>query len=151
MSPSAATATAPSASDNRDAVTTSQLERVIEFGSAHWLPSLLSDLRSLELSGVNVPGIGDFRVAASTADHVRRLVAAMPTLSLPEPKLSPFSGGGIALTFSSGNKELTFTAYPNHEDFVFSLINENEDISKDGAITLEHHSQLVDLLKAIVG
>jgi hypothetical protein len=124
---------------NRDVVRPSQLVRVVEFASARWLPSLLSDLRSLETLGQNIPGLGDLRVSATTADHVRRLLTAISGVSLPEPTLAPFSGGGVALTCSIGNKELTFTAYADHDDFVFSRTNENDELADDGVVNLEQH------------
>lgn len=153
MSPFGAAATATKlAPANREDVRPSQLERVLEFESARWLPSLLSDLRSLETSGLNIPGIGDLRVAHSTADNVRRLLtlaAAAPLREpLPEPALSPFSGGGVALTWNLGNRELTFTVYPEHEDFVFARTDENDE--KNGILTLDQSSQLSDVIAAFL-
>lgn len=144
MSPFSAAATAPISSRNQDPVASSQLERVLEFQSARWLPSLLSDLRSLELNGENIAGVGDFRVAHSTADNLRRLLTVISGLSLPEPKLSPFSGGGIALTCGVRNKELTVTAYPNHDDFVISVTAENDDL-EDHILTLDQSAQIASL------
>ncbi len=138
MSPYAAAATAPiSTAKNPVPITSAQLERVVVVESSRWLPSLLSDLRSLEVSGANVPGIGDFRVAPNTANNVRRLLTVISGASLPEPKLSPFSGGGIALSCSIGNSELTFTAYPDQNDFVFSRTNEDDELADEGILTLE--------------
>lgn len=136
--PTATTTLAPVNRNLADQVRPSQLERVVKFDeSAQWLPSVLSDLRSLETSGENVPGIGDFTVASSTADNVRRLLIAISGTSLPEPKLAPFSGGGIALICSMGNSELMFTAYPGHHDFVFSRTNEADELADQGTVTLE--------------
>jgi hypothetical protein len=150
VSPSAATASARiAAPDGRDAVS-SQLERVVEFEAARWLPALLSDLRTLEVSGVDVPGIGDFRVAHTTADNVRRLLTIISGTSLSGPTLSPFSGGGVALTCSAGNRSLTFTAYPDHGDFVFSRTDENDDLVDDGMITLDQNGQLSAVIAAFL-
>lgn len=153
MSPFSAAATATSlASTKPEAVRPSQLERVVEFESARWLPSLLSDLRSLETSGVNIPGIGDLRVAHSTADNVRRLLTLAAAASLreplPEPALSPFSGGGVALTWNLGNRELTFTVYPEHEDFVFARTDENDE--KNGVLKLDQTTQLSNVITAFL-
>ena len=114
-----------------------QLQLVVQFESARWLPSVLSDLRSLEVSGVNVAGVGDFQVAHTTADNVRRLLTVISGASVPEPRLAPFSGGGVAITSSMGNRELTFTAYPDHDDFVFSRTNDNDELADDGVVSLE--------------
>ena len=145
MSPFSGAATALIWSRNPDSVASSQLERVVEFQSARWLPSLLSDLRSLELSGENIAGIGNFRVAHSTADNLRRLLTVISGLSLPEPKLSPFSGGGIALTCGARNKELTVTTYPNHDDFVFTVTAGNDEV-EDEILTLDQTAQIATLL-----
>lgn len=155
MSPFAAAATATRlAPENRDIVRPSQLERVVEFESARWLPSLLSDLRSLETSGLEIPGVGDLRVAHATADNVRRLltvtVAAPLSEPLPEPALAPFSGGGVALTWNLGNRELTFTVYPEHEDFVFVRTDDNDEPIEDGVLTLNQSSQLSNVIKAFL-
>lgn len=122
----------------KNPVATSQLARVVDFDSARWLPSLLSELRSLEVSGVNIPGIGDFQVTHSTADNVRRLLTVISGTSIPEPRLAPFSGGGVALTCSMGSRELTFTAYPEHDDFVFSRTDDNDELVDDGVVSLGH-------------
>lgn len=146
MSPYSSAATARVSSSTPDHVTSSQLDRVVRFESARWLPSLLSDLRSLEYAGENIPGIGDFRIARSTADNVRRLLTVISGSPLPEPRLAPFSGGGLALICSIGEKELTFSTYPSHEGFVFSVSNENDDRAEDGIITLEQNDQLARLI-----
>jgi hypothetical protein len=118
---------------------------VVQFESARWLPTLLSDLRSLETSGENIPGLGDLRVSPATADHVRLLLTAISTAPLPEPTLAPFSGGGVALTCNIGNRELTLTAYPDQRDFVF-MLNENDEPIEDGTIRLEQRERLRDVI-----
>src|SRR5258708_1185200 len=147
MSPFPATATAARlAPTNPDLARAPHLERVVGFESARWLPSLLSELRSLETSGANVRGVGDLRVANATADNVRRLltVTAEATIRepLPEPALAPFSGGGVALTWNLGNRELTFTDYPENKDFVFARTDDNDEIFQDGILALNKTDQV---------
>jgi hypothetical protein len=150
MSPSAATASARIAGPSGREAVAPQLERVVEFKAARWLPSVLSDLRTLELAGADVPGIGDFRVGQATANNVRRLLTIISGSELPEPKLAPFAGGGVALTCSIGNRDLTFTAYPDHGEFVFSNKDENDDLVDDGMITLEQQGQLNGVIAAFL-
>jgi hypothetical protein len=119
---------------------------VVQFDFSRWLPSVLSDLRSLETSGQNIPGLGDLRVSSTTADQVRLLLTAISTAALPEPTLSPFSGGGVALICSSGSKELTLTAYPDQRNFVYMLKDENDEFVQDGTLTLDHSDQLRNLI-----
>lgn len=146
MSPFAGTATAKLKSPPRDVERPSQLERVVGFESARWLPALLSDLRLLETSGRNVPGVGDLRVSHSTADNVRRLLTVISGISLPQPVLAPFSGGGVALTYNIGERELTFTAYPTHDDFVFIRTDDNGNAAADGIITPDQTKDLSDVI-----
>ena len=82
------------------------LERVVNSDSASWLPSLIANLRALETSGRNIPGVGDLRIAEHTANNVRRLLTAiiLSGQNPPEPKLAPFSGGGLALTLTTGGR-----------------------------------------------
>jgi hypothetical protein len=147
MSPFAAAATATTLPlVSRDAVRPLQLVGVVGFESTRWLPSLLSDLRSLETSGQNIPGVGDLRVSHATADHVRRLLTVISGASLPKPALAPFSGGGVALTCAIGNRELTFTAYPGHEDFIFVRTDDDDEPADDGVVTLEQTKELGDVI-----
>jgi hypothetical protein len=149
MSPFSAAATATKlAPAGPEVVRPSQLERVVEFELARWLPSLLSDLRSLETSGLNIPGIGDLRVAHSTADNVRRLLTLAAAAPLPEPAFSPFSGGGVALTWNLGNRELSFSVYPEHEDFVFACTDENGE--QNGILALNEATQLSKVISAFL-
>lgn len=149
MSPYAAAATIPVYQTDVP-VRSSQLAPVVRFESARWLASALSDLRSLETSGQDIPGIGDLRVDHATANHVRLLLTAISGVSLPEPTLAPFSGGGVAITCNISNRELTFTAYPNHNDFVFIRTNENDETVDDGIFTLQDHDRLRDVLTAFL-
>ena len=151
MSPFAAAATATSlAPADRDLVRPSELERVVGFESARWLPSLLSDLRSLETSGQNIPGVGDLRVSHATGDYVRRLLTVISGASLPEPRLAPFSGGGVALTCNIGDRELMFTVYPEHDDFVFVRTDDNGEPVGDGILMLDQTKQLGDVIMAFL-
>src|SRR5438552_18579755 len=105
MSPYAAAATI-SIPRPRDFMASSQLERVVGFDSSRWLPSLLSNLRSLEKTGQNIPGVGDLRVSNETGDHIRRLLIVLSGTPIPEPTLAPFSGGGVAITCDIRDREL---------------------------------------------
>jgi hypothetical protein len=129
-----------------------QLASVIEFESARWLASLLLDLRSLEQTGQNIAGIGDFTVSTSTANSVRRLLTLVFDLPIPDLRLSPFSGGGVALISNLDNKELILSVYPGQpDDFVFSLTNdEDENLSRFGTIPLDQPSQLHEVVKAFL-
>lgn len=136
----------PSQSSSAGQVRSPQLDRVIRFDSASWLLPVLLHLRSVETTGQNIPGIGDLRVARATADNVRRLLTIISHVPLPEPSLAPFSGGGVALTWNIGNRELSFTAYPDHNDFVFMQTNEDDELIDDGLVSLDQRDRLSDVI-----
>jgi hypothetical protein len=110
----------------------------------------LFHLKILETSGRHIPGIGDFRIAENTANQVRRLLAFFSEQKLPEPRLAPFSGGGLALILNIEDQELTFTAYPGHNDFVYMQTNEDDEIVSDGVLTLDQARQISDLITAFL-
>jgi hypothetical protein len=127
-----------------------QLEPVVYSDSAPWLVSALSRLRTLETTGIDIPGIGDLRIAEPTANRVRRLLAAVPGRYLPEPKLAAFSGGGLAVIWTVGERELAFTAYPGHDDFVFMHTIENEEAVEEGMLTLDQAPTLSNLINSFL-
>jgi hypothetical protein len=107
-------------------------------------------LRTLETSGRNIPGIGDLRVAEATANNVRRLLTITAIAALPEPRLAPFSGGGVAISWPLGNRELSFTAYPNQNDFVFMRTDDNDLLVEDGILRLDQTTELARVITAFL-
>jgi len=92
-----------------------QLAQVADVTAASWLPGALEELRSLKAAGVNMPGVGDFTVTDDTMDHARQLLALACNIRLPAPTIVPFSGGGLALTWSRSERSLVFSVYPDRE------------------------------------
>lgn len=129
---------------------TSLLERVVRYDSIPWMVPLLTELRYLETCGQLEPGLGDLRIAQATADRIRRLIAVVPGDYLPAPTLAPFSGGGLSVSWRIGNKELWFTAYPDHDDFVFMRTDQNDEIVEDGVIDLRQSDRLINILLAFL-
>src|SRR5437762_3750525 len=89
--------------------------QVSEVAMASWLPDALEELRSLRAAGVNMPGIGDFTVSEETADRARQLITLDCVSRLPAPTIVPFSGGGIAISWSDDGKELLLCVFPSQE------------------------------------
>jgi hypothetical protein len=127
-----------------------QLSHVVSVFSAPWLPSVLEELRTLEKSGQNIPGVGDLTIAESTADHLRRLMTLGPVAQLPEPTLVPFSGGGLSLTWNLGQRELSFSTYPGHDDFVYMRTGDNDQVAADGILTLKQTRELGEQIAAFL-
>jgi hypothetical protein len=128
----------------------SLLERVVGYDSTTWILPLLIELRNLETTGQNIPGVGDLRIAQATADRVRRLLAFVPGAYLPAPTLAPFSGGGLSILWNIGNKELSFTAYPEQDDFVFLRADQTGEIVEDGVVRLDQRERLLDIFLAFL-
>lgn len=92
-----------------------QLAQVAGVATAPWLAGALEELRSIGAAGVNMPGIGDFTVSEETADRARQLLTLGCVTKLPAPTIVPFSGGGLAISWSEGGKELQLLVFSNQE------------------------------------
>lgn len=126
-----------------------QLDPVRGFDSAPWLPSLLLQLNFFQSTGQNIPGVGDLRIAQATADRVRRFLSVVSVAPLPAPSLTPFSGGGLALTWQFAGRELSFSAYPGQDDFVFMRTDENDLPVADGFVSLDQTDCLAEVIAAL--
>ncbi|MGH9774086.1 MAG: hypothetical protein ACRD50_03965 [Candidatus Acidiferrales bacterium] len=127
-----------------------QFENIVEFERAPWLPGVLDELRALEERGQNIAGVGDLRVERATADKARRLLSMVSAEPLPKPQVIPFSGGGIALTWDIGEKEMNFSMYPGQEQLVFLRTNEYDEIAEDGLLSLDNAELLYRLLNGFL-
>jgi hypothetical protein len=94
-----------------------------------WHYTVFAQLRNLEEAGANRPGLGDLRVAERTSSHVRRIVAQINIADLPTPEVAPISGGGIAVTWDVGNREVQLAAFADGE--VVCLTTENGAILEE--------------------
>jgi len=125
----------------------SQLETAIAFDQMPWLLPALLQLEDLQATGTEIPGIGDLRIAADTATHTRQLFSRITLKQLEAPKLSPISGGGVGISFAQGQKEVTFTIFPDESDIGYMLTNESDEIVKDGLLTVDRQNQINSSLK----
>ena len=80
-----------------------------------WKVILFSKISDLEISGTNVPGLGDFRITPEAASSLRKKLNSVVWMSLPIPVVSALSGGGIIATWTSGNRLLEMTTYADGE------------------------------------
>jgi hypothetical protein len=92
-----------------------QLAQVAEVSAAPWLPDTLEELRTLKAAGVNLPGIGDFTITDDTLNRARQLLTLTCITRLPVPTVAPFSGGGLALSWSRNDRGLVLSVYPDRE------------------------------------
>ncbi len=92
-----------------------QLAQVADVTAAPWLPDTLEDLRALKAAGANLPGIGDFTITDDTVNRARQLLTLNCITRLPAPIIAPFSGGGLALTWTCNDRGLVLSVYPDRE------------------------------------
>lgn len=111
-----------------------ELARVVEVETAPWLSGALEELRTLKEAGRNLPGFGDFRIAEETMDRVRQLLTVDAVGRLSRPNIIQFSGGGISLSWVTGNRELTFSVYPGDEEVTFMDSVGQNRIVEDGVV-----------------
>jgi len=96
-------------------VASPQLAQVANVAAAPWLPDTLEELRALKAAGLNLPGIGDFTITDDTVDRARQLLTLSCITSLPAPTIAPFSGGGLALSWTRNDRGLVLSVYPDRE------------------------------------
>jgi hypothetical protein len=114
-----------------------QLERIVVYETAPWLPVAYEDLRLLQDTGQHIAGLGDLRISQATADEARRILTLASTIQLPKPTVVPFSGGGIGLTWNLEEREITFNIFPGEREVVFARTSEENDRIVEGALVLD--------------
>lgn len=92
-----------------------QMELVTIPADAPWLTSALFQLRTLQRSGENHPGVGDLRVTDDTSLAVTRLLSNLEVRNVPSPELDVFSGGGVTIRWAISSRELKFSIFSNQE------------------------------------
>jgi len=123
-----------------------ELTPVVPFEGAPWLVRALEELRALKQQGVNIPSLGDFRIAEETMDHVRQLLTVEAVQSMAKPQIVPFSGGGISLVWNIKNKELSFSVYPGDDEVTFMMGATNEAAVDDGVVRPNENRELATIV-----
>jgi hypothetical protein len=119
-----------------------ELTPVVQYQISPWLVDALEELRALRQTGMNMPSLGDFRIAEETLDRVRQLLTAEVLQRLERPQMIPFSGGGISLVWNVNNSELTFSIYPNDEEITFMRGTANDAPDEDGVVRSQENREL---------
>jgi len=92
-----------------------QMELVAIADDAPWLCDALFQLRNLERSGQDFPGVGDLRINPDASLTVKRLLSNLAVGNFPTPSLDVFSGGGISLQWQMRPREVKFSIFPSRE------------------------------------
>lgn len=126
-----------------------QLERIVVYETAPWLPVAYEDLRQLQDAGERIAGLGDLRISQATSDEARRILTLASTVQLPKPKVVPFSGGGIGLTWQLDGREITFNLFPREREIVYAQTHDEDERIIEGSLSLDQAdfvSRLTDVL-----
>lgn len=95
---------------------------------APWRYAALAQVWNLETSGANVPGQGDFRIAEATSSRARQVLAQIQASELPTPEVVPISGGGIAVSWRVGAREILVSVFP--DEVVYLKIENNQIVDE---------------------
>ena len=115
---------------------------------APWLYSALAQVRDIERSGELIPGLGDLRISHRAAMRARLMLSWIELVNLPAPVVSPVSGGGLSITWSSRSKEMKYAFDPDGQAYYFKV--EDDEVSGDGALHEITLSQLTQQLQWIL-
>jgi hypothetical protein len=110
-----------------------QLTQVADVAAAPWLPDALEQLRELKAAGANLPGFGDFTLTDATIDRARQVLTVAGVTRLSAPEIVPFSGGGLAASWSQNTRELVLCVYPDRE-VTFERRGANGVVADDGEL-----------------
>jgi len=110
-----------------------------------WLYSALTQVREIEQSGAQIPGLGDLRIAEATATRARMLLALIDFIELPTPNVSPVSGGGMSIEWTMGQKEVKYALYPDGVTMFYQV--EDDEVTSDGTLRVTAPSEVSQPLK----
>ncbi len=110
-----------------------------------WLYSALTQVREIERSGAQIPGLGDLRVAEATATRARMLLALIDFIELPTPVVSPVSGGGMSIEWAVGQKEVKYALYPDGKTMFYQV--EDDEVTGDGPLRIAAPNEVSEPLK----
>lgn len=121
-----------------------QLAQVADVAAAPWLPDTLEELRTLKAAGINMPGIGDFTITDDTVNRARQLLTLNCITRLPAPTIAPFSGGGLALTWTCNDRGLVLSVYPDQE-VTYERTDEEHSVADDDTLASDQDlTKIVD-------
>jgi hypothetical protein len=114
-----------------------------------WLYSALTQLREVQQTGADIPGVGDLRIDEATATRARMLLAMIDFLELPTPHVAPVSGGGMSIEWALGPKEVKYALYPDGETIFYQVVN--DEVESDGNISIMQPAEVTEPLKWMLG
>jgi len=119
-----------------------QLVHALISEKAPWLYSALFQIYACEKRGTAVQGVGDLRVRGEAADAVRTALLNVRLRSLPTPRVSAVSGGGMGVTWILGPRRIEFTSYPDGE-VTYLVVDGNVILAADNVIDVDETGEQI--------
>jgi hypothetical protein len=120
----------------------SQLVPTVSFAQLPWLLPAVQQLSELQAEGRDIPGLGDLRISEETGALVRRLLAQIRVKDLDVPQLVPMSGGGVGVSWSIPDREVSFKVFPSDEEVMYVVTDTDDNMVADGVFNLGHTASL---------
>lgn len=114
----------------------SQLVPTVTFAQMPWLLPAVQQLSELQAEGRDIPGLGDLTISEDTSAVVRRLLAQIRVKELGVPELVPMSGGGVGITWSIPDREVSFKVFPRDEEIMYVVTDTDDKVISDGVFNL---------------
>jgi hypothetical protein len=122
-----------------------QLVAPVRASDRPWLYSALTQVRDIERTGAQIPGLGDLRIGQATATRARLLLAMIEFIELPVPHVSPVSGGGMSIEWAVGPKEVKYALYPDGSTMFYQV--QDDEITSDGILQTMMPNEVTGPLK----
>lgn len=114
---------------------------------ALWLTSTLDEMRRLQRTSYNMPGVGDLRIADGTVDCAGRVLRNVRECVLRKPEVTRVSGGGLLIVWGNDDKQVELTIFPN-DQVLLSEFENGELLNTRELGTLEY-GQVQAALKSL--
>ena len=121
----------------------------VRTSEAPWLYSALTQVREIEQTGADIPGVGDLRIGEATATRARLLLAMIDVLELPTPHVAPVSGGGMSIEWTVGPKEVKYAFYPDGATMFYQVVD--DEVESDGNLHTMEPQEVTGPLKWMLG
>jgi len=106
-------------------------------------------LHELEISGRDLPGVGDLRISDAASGQMLSLLSLIKVRELPPPALYPISGRGVGMRWNVGRREVEFTIFADGNTVMAKL--ERSDLVDDTELTGDMHAEVGQYLEWVVG
>jgi hypothetical protein len=114
-----------------------------------WLAHAFTELLRIQRVGRLEPGIGDFRITDDTLNMTGRVLGSVRYRFLPNPSVSPLSGGGLQITWRNGVEAVEVSVFPGEGVGLARLIEDMPIEAKE--LEAGEYSQVNEFLAELIG